>query len=435
MEQKYYHIISLGCSKNLIDSEIFAGITEAHGYFYTDDESLADMIIINTCGFINDAREEAIQTIIESAAWKDDGKNRRLVVTGCLVKRYREELEKLIPEVDDWIDLKDFSNFETLFPEVIDCGFPRKLLTPGHYAYLRISDGCNNWCSYCAIPSIRGCLTSVSIEQLVKETQSLADKGVKELILTAQDTTRYGEDLYGESRLPGLLTELHKIEGIQWIRLLYLHPNRITEQLVDTIAGLPKICKYFEIPIQHISDTILKSMNRGNSKKNITDMLDTIRTKIPGAVLRTTLLVGFPGETEKHFEELKQFICEQKFGRLGIFTYSSEEGTTAAKKSHPVPKKMAQKRKDELMQIQQEISAEFLSSFVGKKLDVIIDGKSELPEYQWMGRTYFDAPDIDGKVYIPKGKYKPGEIVKLEIIDHWEYDLIGSAKFEVRSTK
>jgi ribosomal protein S12 methylthiotransferase len=425
METKHYHLISLGCSKNLVDSEIFAGITEVHGYQYTDDIEQAELIIVNTCGFINDAKEEAIQTVLDSANWKDAGKCRRLVVTGCLVKRYREELEKLIPEVDDWIDLKDFSNFETLFPEVIECGFPRKLLTPGHYAYLRISDGCDNWCSYCAIPSIRGSLASVPIDKLVEEATALAENGVKELILTAQDTTRYGEDLSGKSQLPDLLKALHKIDGITWIRLLYLHPNRITEGLIDTIANLPKVCRYFEIPIQHISNTILKSMNRGNTKENITKLLNMICEKIPGAVIRTTLLVGFPGETDKHFEELKQFVIEQKFGRLGVFTFSSEEGTAAAKKSHSVPKKVAQQRKDELMQIQQAISAEFLSSFVGKQLDVMVDGISELPEYQWIGRTYFDAPDIDGKVYISNGKFKPGQIVNVEIIDHWEYDLVG----------
>ncbi|HNX00109.1 MAG TPA: 30S ribosomal protein S12 methylthiotransferase RimO [Candidatus Cloacimonadota bacterium] len=428
MKRNLYHLISLGCSKNLVDSEVFAGITECYGYQYTDEIDKADLIIINTCGFINDAKEEAIQTILDSSMWKENGKCRKLVVTGCLVKRYKSELEQLIPEVDDWIDLKDFTGFETLFPEVLECDVPRKILTPSHYAYLRISDGCNNWCSYCAIPAIRGKLTSEPIEVLVEEAKRLAGKGVRELILTAQDTTRYGEDLYGESHLSELLEALHEIEDIRWIRLLYLHPNRITEKLIDTIAALPKVCRYFEIPIQHISNTILKSMNRGNTKENITTTLDMIRSRIPDAVLRTTLLVGFPGETVKHYEELKQFIIEQRFGRLGVFTYSAEEGTAAAKKSHSVSHKIAQERKDELMQIQQEISSAFLASFVGRKLDVMIDGKSDLPEYKWIGRTYFDAPEIDGKVYLEQGSFKPGDIVKVKIIDNWEYDLIGIKK-------
>jgi ribosomal protein S12 methylthiotransferase len=424
-KQRYYHIISLGCSKNLVDSEVFAGITEEHGFHYTDQAAQAELILVNTCGFIADAKEEGVLTILEAATFKETGNCIKLVVTGCLVQRYKADLETQIPEVDEWVDLKDFDTYHAIFAEVVDSLNPRRLLTPPHFAYLRISDGCNNRCSYCAIPDIRGNLVSVPMETILAEAETLAQKGVKELIISAQDTTRYGEDLYGKSRLPELLTELHKIAGLHWIRLLYLHPARITKHLLETISGLPRICRYFEIPVQHISDTILQSMGRGISKQGIYNVLNEIKEMLPEAVLRTTLLVGYPGETDKHFAELVEFVKTMKFGRLGVFTYSPEENTPAFKRSQRVPVKKAQARKDELMSLQQEISADFLSAFVGRKLEVMIDGKSDMDDFRWEARTYFDAPDIDGKVYIEKGKVKPGDFVIVEITDHSEYDLVG----------
>ncbi|MCK4654921.1 MAG: 30S ribosomal protein S12 methylthiotransferase RimO, partial [Candidatus Cloacimonetes bacterium] len=299
------------------------------------------------------------------------------------------------------------------------------LLTLPHFAYLRVSDGCNNHCSYCVIPSIRGNLQSVTIEDLVTEAKSLAERGVKELIITAQDTTQYGIDIYGKPKLYELLTELHKIEKIKWIRLLYLHPANITTKLIDTIAKLPKVCKYFEIPIQHINDAILQSMNRKITKKKIISIINEIRDKIPQAIIRTTLIVGYPGETEEKFRELKDFIQQTKFERLGVFTYSREEDTPAYNMKEQVPEKIAETRKDKLMSIQQSISEKFLANQIGKKIKVIIDRIGDDKEFPLEGRSYFDAPEIDGTVFIEEENAEVGDILEVEITDSWEYDLVG----------
>ena len=420
---KKYSIISLGCSKNLVDSEVFSFNIEKSNYEFTEDLMMAETIIINTCGFIKDAKEEAINTILETAELKQIGKCRKLIVTGCLVKRYFPEIQKSIPEIDHLIELKDFNKFSKIFSHNYEN--QRKLLTLPHFAYLRISDGCNNFCSYCAIPSIRGNLQSVSIDDLVKETKSLANRGVKELILTAQDTANYGKDIYGEPKIIELLEELHQINGIEWIRLLYLHPAHITSRLIDKIAELSKILKYFEIPLQHINDKILQNMNRKISKEKIIQILNEIREKIPEAAIRTTFMVGYPGETERRFEELKDFIKEQKFLRLGVFPYSKEEGTPAFDKKNRVSQKTALFRKDELMSIQQEISNKLLEGFVGKRLEVIIDRKSDNRDFLFEGRSYLDAPDIDGKVFLFEENLEIGNIYEVEIIDSWEYDLVG----------
>ena len=420
---KKFAIISLGCSKNLVDSEVFAYITETAGYTLTEETIEAEVIIVNTCGFILDAKEESISTILEAADLKKSGKCRKLIVTGCLVKRYYDDIKNSFPEIDTVIQLKDFNAFKKIFE--ISSAENRKLLTLPHFGYLRVSDGCNNHCSYCAIPAIRGHLKSVPIENLVSSTEALVANGVREIILTAQDTAQYGVDIYGEQKLPELLQKLHAIKNLECIRILYLHPAHISSELIDSMAELPKICKYFEIPIQHISNEILGSMNRKVTKERIMQIISEIRSKMPDAVVRTTLITGYPGETEERYIELKDFVKELKFERLGAFAYSKEEDTPAYDLELQVSEEIAEQRKDELMQIQQNISEEFLAGLVGKKIQVIIDTISKEEEFVFEGRSYFDSPEIDGMVLITEGKANIGEIVNVEIIDAWEYDLIG----------
>ena len=417
-----FHIISLGCPKNLVDSEVFTALAQQGGYTYTQDAETAELIIVNTCGFINDAKEESIAAILDAVEYKKDGACKTLVATGCLVRRYMAQLREEIPEVDHFVDLKDFADFAHILHTTPSTD--RELLTPPHYAYIRISDGCNNHCSYCAIPDIRGPLISRSITDVVAEAGNLAGRGVKELIVTAQDTTQFGADSHGKSLLAPLLKQLHDIEGFEWIRLLYLHPAHITSELIDMIAGLPRVCNYFEIPLQHISQGILQQMNRHVGQERIKEIYREIRAKIPDAVMRTTLIVGYPGETEEDFAELKQFIQEYPFERLGIFTYSQEEGTVAGACENQVDAAIAQQRKDELMQIQIQISTTQLARFVGRRIPVIIDAMGE--EYPSEGRSYFDAPDIDGTVFITNEDAAIGEVVEVEIIDSWEYDLVGT---------
>lgn len=415
-------LISLGCSKNTVDSEHFLFLALNAGYTQTDDYTKADLILVNTCGFIYDAKEESVNTILEIIEEKKE--NAKLVVTGCLVKRYKNELEKEIVEVNTWLGLKDFAGFA----ELVNCKYTanRSLLTPKHYAYLRISDGCNNNCTYCAIPLIRGKMQSVKIEEVLAEANELAEKGVKELILLAQDTAAYGMDIYGKKMLPELLNELCKISEIEWVRLLYLHPAHITEKLVDTMASQRKILPYFEIPLQHINNRVLAKMNRHIDKAGIEQKLEMIKNKIENAVIRTTFIVGFPGETEKAYTELKEFVAEQKFGRMGVFVYSREEDTKAESFNNYTSNKKAIARKDELMSIQQKISEDFLQKYVGKNLEVIIDGIDEANGHDYVGRTYFDAPDIDGFVFINGQNLKAGDIVLVTIEDAWEYDLTGT---------
>ncbi len=418
-----YTIISLGCSKNLVDSERFSYIIDQTDFQMTSKPEEADVIIINTCGFILDAKEESLDVILEALELKKKYKNKKVIVTGCLIERYKTEIQRSIPEIDEIVDLKDFDHFANIFN--IQKSNERKLLTPAHYAYLRISDGCNNNCSYCVIPQIRGKLKSVPIPQLVKEARKLAEIGVKELIITAQDTAAYGMDLYTENKISQLLEKLHEIDKIQWIRILYLHPAHISEDIINTISKLPKICKYFEIPIQHINNEILESMNRKVSKVDISSIVSKIRSKIPEAVIRTTLITGYPSETEKKFQELKQFISNIKFERLGVFPYSPEEGSKSVTLPDQVPKETAERRQGTLLNIQQEISSEFLASMIGKKIKVIIDRYSKHDSYKYEARSYFDAPDIDGLVFISSGEVAIGDIVTVEIIDSMEFNLIG----------
>jgi len=420
---KKYAIISLGCSKNLVDSEVFAYITESAGYVMTDDLQEAEVIIVNTCGFILDAKEESISTILEAADYKLTGKCKKLIVTGCLVKRYFKDIKNSFPEIDNVIQLKDFSTYKNVLG--INSIEDRKLLTLPHFAYLRVSDGCNNHCSYCAIPAIRGHLKSVPLEELVASTKSLVTSGVREIIITAQDTAQYGVDIYGKQKLPELLQKLNAIKDLDWIRILYLHPAHISSEMIDMIAELPKVCEYFEIPIQHINNEILVSMNRRVTKEKITSMIAEIRSKMPDAVIRTTLITGYPGETEDNFAELKDFVKEMKFERLGAFVYSREEDTPAFDLEPQISEEIAEQRKDEIMQIQEEISKELLAALVGKNIKVIIDKKSNEEGFIFEGRSYFDSPEIDGVVFITEGHAKIGDIVEVEIIDAWEYDLIG----------
>jgi len=419
---KYYYLESLGCPKNLVDSEVFAGIIEQRGYQYTTDPALAEVIIVNTCGFILDAKQEAIDTILTLAEQKKTGKCQHLVATGCLVKRYFADIQRDIPEIDHLVNLKDFSSFAQIFNS--SQPWQRKQLTPRHYAYLRISDGCNNHCSYCAIPSIRGILISDPLDRLVAQAREMAASGVKELIVTAQDTTQYGYDWDNKSHLIELLIELENISDLNWIRLLYLHPAHLSNELIDHICQSNKICHYFEIPLQHAADHLLKDMNRKVDQKRIREIISRIRNKDPQAVIRTTFIVGHPGETEQDYEELMDFIEEMQFDRLGVFTYSEEEGTPSADLPDKVDEDTSELRRDQLMAIQMEISKITMSKYYKKVIRVIIDEKSEDKEFDYIGRTAYDCPEIDGVVYL-YGDTKPGEFKNVNIIDTWEYDLVG----------
>jgi ribosomal protein S12 methylthiotransferase len=424
-KKKIFSIISLGCPKNLVDSERFLGLFFKYGYSFTTDRKKASIILINTCGFIADATEEAINTILETSQLKQK-KLEQLVVTGCLVQRYKDELIADLPEVDLWFDLKDFSGFERWLSstEVESANYPRNLLTPHHYAYLRISDGCDNRCSYCAIPGIRGSHKSEMIENIVSEAIHLSKQGVKELIITAQDTTNYGSDMYGEVRLIDLLKQIESLNLFPWIRLLYLHPAHLTESMIDELANLKTLLPYFDIPLQHISDDILTAMNRRVDSKTIKQRLNYLRQVFPSCAIRTTFITGFPGEQVSHFNQLKEFISNFKFTRLGVFCYSKEENTPAYNLEPKITSRNAEKRKDTLMSIQQSISSETLSSFVGSCLDVIVESKSEyIAGYE--GRSYLDSPDIDGRVYIYGDDLQIGDIVSVKITDALMYDLIG----------
>lgn len=421
---KKFSVISLGCPKNLVDSEIFFSILKQAGYVYTDDLEIADTILINTCGFIKDAQEESVNTILNISLHKKN-KLRKLIVTGCLVKRFKEELTAEIPEVDYWLDLKDFDSLKSILNSDKEILQKRELLTLPHYAFLRISDGCNNRCSYCAIPDIRGEHRSEKIEYLLDEAKHLSGLGVKELIVNAQDTTMYGADIYGKSMLTELLKKIEDLNLFPWIRLLYLHPAHLTEEIIDSLSELRTLLPYFDIPLQHISTEILNSMNRKIDKEMTVKRLNYLRQKFPGCAIRTTFITGFPGESRTHFKELENFIKDFKFTRLGAFTYSSEEGTPAHTFEPKVSSRTAQNRKDKLMVIQQEISADIMTQFTGKTIDVIIDKKSDEEQFSYEGRSFMDAPEIDGTVFILNGDCNPGDIVKVKILEAWEYDLVG----------
>ena len=416
--------VSLGCSKNLVDTEMMIGLFKKNGYDIVNSPEVADIIVINTCGFIESAKEEAINTILEMAEYKKDN-CKYLIVTGCLVERYKEELIKAIPEVDLFIK---FSEYETIWEQIenlinsnIKDGklefLDRVISTGKNYAYLRIAEGCNNFCTFCAIPYIRGRFKSRKIEDILQEAKKLADDGIKELIVIAQDTTKYGIDIYGKPELAKLLHELSKIDGIEWIRFLYAYPETITDELIEEVKNNEKICKYFDIPMQHISDNILKKMNRKSTGASIKNLISKLRKEIPEVIIRSTLMVGFPGETEEDFEDLYEFVKWAKLDKLGCFTYSKEEGTTAYKMENQVYPMTKKKRYNKIMALQQKISEENMEKHIGKTLKVLVEQKG-------IGRSYMDVPDIDGVVYI-KGESNINSFENCKITGIKEYDLIG----------
>ena len=430
-------MVSLGCDKNRVDSELILGSINKF-YEITNNPKYAEIIIINTCGFIESAKQESIDTILEMAEYKKTHKCKMIIATGCLTQRYGDELLELIPEIDILMGVNDYMKLHKLIVDFIkteqrvssttykDEGVnegERILTTNSHTAYLRIAEGCNNFCTYCIIPKIRGKFRSRSKESILAEANSLVNQGVKEIILIAQDLTNYGEDLYGKNQLHVLVNELSEIEGLEWIRLLYCYPEEITDELIEVIANNPKVMKYLDLPIQHISNNILKMMARKTNKETIIDKIDLLREKVPGITLRTSLIVGFPGETEEDFNELCSFLKDYKLDNVGVFTYSQEEGTAAAKLPNQIDEDVKIKRKETLMNIQRGIVRDLNKLKIGNIYDTIIDGSTG--EY-YIGRNYEMAPEIDGLIYVTKKKtLKKGDIIKVKITNVMEYDLVG----------
>ena len=432
--------ISLGCDKNLVDSEVMLGLLDSRGYQIVDDETIADVIVVNTCCFIHDAREESIQTILEMAEHKKTGRLKALVVTGCLAQRYQQEIIDEIPEVDAVLGTASYDKIAEAIDEALgghtemyledidrlpQVSSKRLVTTGGHYAYLKIAEGCDKHCTYCIIPKVRGNYRSVPMEQLLKEAKELAEGGVKELILVAQETTVYGQDIYGEKSLHRLLRELCKIDGIQWIRLLYCYPEEIDANLIQVMKEEPKICHYLDLPIQHASDAILKKMGRRTSKAQLVDTIRTLQEEIPDITLRTTLITGFPGETEEQHQELVEFVDEMEFDRLGVFTYSPEENTPAAELPDQIPEEVKEDRQAELMELQQEIAFDLAKDMIDREVLVMIEGKVA-DENAYVGRTYRDAPNVDGLIFINTDEeLMSGDFAKVKVTGAMEYDLIG----------
>lgn len=432
--------ISLGCDKNLVDTEVMLGLLASRGYEMTDDEEQADIVVINTCCFIHDAKEESIQNILEMAELKKDGRIKALIVTGCLAQRYRQEILDEIPEVDevlgttaydkilDAVDEALSGRHSVILSDLEALPLPdtkRLVTTGGHFAYLKIAEGCDKHCTYCIIPKIRGEFRSVPMERLIREARELADQGVKELILVAQETTLYGEDLYGEKSLHRLLRELCKISGLRWIRILYCYPEEIYDDLIQTIKEEPKICNYLDLPIQHASDGILKRMGRRTSKQELVDIIGKLRSEIPDICLRTTLITGFPGETQEQHEELMDFIDEMEFERLGVFTYSPEEDTPAAVMPDQIDEEVKLDRQAELMELQQEIAFDNAQEMIGREVLVMVEGKVA-DENAYVGRTYRDAPNVDGLIFINTDEeLLSGDFARVKVTGAVDYDLIG----------
>ncbi len=443
MEKIKLFCVSLGCDKNLVDTEKMLGLLNREGYAFTDDEGEADAILINTCCFIGDAKEESVNTILEMARLKEEGRCRALVVAGCLAQRYKEEILEEIPEVDGILGTTSCDEIVNVLngilgrekPAPVSCfhdlaepptgGENRVVTTGGYYAHLKIAEGCDKRCTYCIIPYLRGSFRSVPMEQLVREAGQLAEQGVKELILVAQETTLYGKDLYGEKALPKLLHELAKVPGIQWIRLQYCYPEEITDELIEAIRTEEKVCHYLDIPIQHASDGILRRMGRRTNQAQLREMIARLRREIPDIALRTTLISGFPGETQEDHEELMAFVDEMEFERLGVFAYSAEEDTPAYSFPDQVPQEVKEERRDEIMQLQQEIAFEKSEAMVGRVLTVLIEGKV-VDEPAYVGRTYMDAPGVDGLIFVNADvELMSGDFVRVRVTGSAEYDLIG----------
>lgn len=436
---------SLGCDKNLVDTEMMLGLLESKGHSFTDDEDEAEAVIVNTCCFIGDAKEESINTLLEFAERRKNGSVKALIACGCLAQRYRDEIQKEIPEVDAIVGTNAIREIVSALEEVLGgspenhfrdlnaepvAGLPQSVTTGGHYAYLKIAEGCDKHCTYCIIPKVRGGYRSIPMETLVKQAEELAEKGVKELILVAQETTLYGVDLYGKKSLPELLRQLAKIAGIYWIRILYCYPEEITDELIDVIATEPKVCHYLDIPIQHASDAVLKRMGRKTDQASLRAMIAKLRERIPDICLRTTLISGFPGETQEDFEELYNFVDELEFDRLGVFPYSQEEDTAAAVMEGQVPEEIKLQRRDELMELQQEIAFEKAEEMIGRGLVVMIEGKVA-DEDTYVARTYRDAPNVDGYLFVNStANFMTGDLVRVRVTDANEYDLIGEVCHE-----
>lgn len=440
-------VVSLGCPKNLVDSETMLGLIHEDNFEITNDPAEAEIIIVNTCGFIESAKEESINTILQMAEYKKSGSCRYIIVTGCLGQRYADELFNELPEVDAIAGVEVYDEIGSIIkrvmngerfimlerskPDVIytskDTFLPRILTTPPYTAYLKIAEGCDNCCSYCAIPSIRGPYRSKPMEQVLKEARALADGGVKELIVVAQDTTRYGEDLPGgKLLLADLLKELNEIESLKWIRVMYCYPNNFTDELIETFASLDKVCKYVDLPLQHASNRLLASMNRYDTKEEVSALLAKLRERIPGIVIRTTFIVGFPGETDEDFEELKEFVEQQRFENAGVFAYSQEEGTMAGAMPNQIPDEIKQNRYHELMALQAQISEELHQDTEGMTLEVLVEGIEEDGSGLHYGRSYREAPDIDGLIFIENpGELAPGDFVKVNILQGFTYESVG----------
>ena len=438
-------VVSLGCAKNLVDTEVMMGLLAESGYELTGREEEAEVLVVNTCGFINAAKEESIDTILEVAKYKIAGNCRALVVTGCLAQKYKSDLMAEIPEIDGIMGTGDINRITDVVKTALagdtpapivrpdflyDHNLPRVQSTPFYTAFVKIAEGCDNRCSYCVIPELRGGYRSRTMESVIEEVRTLADRGVKEINLIAQDTTRYGEDIYGSFKLAELLKRLADIQGIEWFRVLYAYPTHFTDELVEVLASTPKICHYLDIPLQHAHDRILREMNRRGSRQEIVSLVDKLRARIPQIAIRTSFIVGFPGETEEEFLHLLEFVKEVQFDRVGVFTYSREEDTPAGIMPGQVPEEVKEDRRDRLMTVQQEISLEKNRQKIGQILSVLVEGNSsENPELN-IGRTEFDAPDIDGNIFFPGPALMSGEIIRVKVTEAMEYDLIGEVIHE-----
>ncbi|SFG43668.1 ribosomal protein S12 methylthiotransferase [Planifilum fulgidum] len=432
-------IVTLGCEKNLVDSEIMSGLIDQQGHELVEDPNDATVVIVNTCGFIDAAKEESINTILDLAALKETGRVKCLIVSGCLVQRYKEELMREIPEIDGIVGTGDFARIAEVIAQSVsgrrpvfvgnpvfsyERALPRKRLTPRHFAHVKIAEGCDNACTFCSIPIMRGAFRSRSIESIVREVEQLAAEGVREVILIAQDTSNYGVDLYGSPALASLLNRVSEVEGIRWVRLHYLYPGAFNEELLETIASNPKICKYIDMPLQHSEDRILRRMRRPGRQRDILSLIEQIRARISDVAIRTSIIVGFPGETEEDFENLLRFVRQVEFDRLGVFTYSNEEGTPASRLPDHVPEEVKEERAHRLMELQRRISSRRNQRHVGRDLEVLIesyDGRNDV----YLGRTQYDAPEIDGEVFV-RGQGLPiGEVVRARITHSFEFDLAG----------
>ena len=433
-------MVSLGCPKNLVDSEVMLGIIRDKDFTVTNDPAEADIIIVNTCGFIESAKEESINTILQMSEYKTQGNCRYLIVTGCLSQRYAADLAQNIPEVDAFVGTECFTDIAWVIEQVLNGkkvmhmeknqtaelqAMPRMLTTPDYMAYLKIAEGCDNCCSYCIIPKLRGPYTSRPYDEVLAEAKELAAHGIREIIVVAQDTTRYGEDLYGKLMLPQLLKDLNDLDGIEWIRVMYCYPNNFTDELINAFVTLPKVCKYVDLPLQHASNRLLSSMNRYDTKEKVEQLLNKLRSAVSGIVIRTTFIVGFPGETDDDFKELKDFVEQQRFENAGVFQYSQEEGTVAGSMPNQIPDEIKENRYHELMALQAEISEELHQEMEGKELTVVIEGFDEENPQLAIARSYREAPEIDGNIFVENAAdLQVGQFVKVRVVQGFTYEMV-----------